>query len=285
VDDSFIKPDSGQFPDKSEFFLHDGDSPKPDSEKQSGSVKTNIPVDKSPNNSGTKPAHNSPELTRFAKEVKHIVQELISINEPDHFQYHNFTLSTIKQARHRTISYSQQPKPRKRSPDEHNRNKHIKPSARPEPGNEPEVPKDVLERSFKNPNFFSSHLLKRQSKSIEVESSAHTAKRDQERINSTSKLQTDTEHKIIPDDRPGEAARLTFADLSEVPRQHEGLIAHTNPNPEEAGQNHPAKRDNSIDKAVKNSNQHPHQKSMRPAEAFLHKQSREISKRKIEPES
>ena len=78
---------------------------------------------------------------------------------------------------------------------------------------------------------------------------------------------------------------MTFVDLSEVPRQHEGLTAHTNPNPEEAGQNHPAKRDNSIDKAVNNSNQHPHQKSIRHAEALLHKQSREISKRKIEPES
>lgn len=186
MDDFFIKPDSAQFPDKPGLSLHDGDSPKPDSEEQSESVKPNVPVDKSPNNSGTKPPYSRPEFARFAKEVKHIIQELISINEPNHFQHHNFTLSTEKQARHRTISYSQQPKPKKRSPDEHNRNKRIKPPATPEPGNKPEVPKDVLERSFKNPNFFSSHLLKRQSKSVEVESSAHTAKRDQEKINSTS---------------------------------------------------------------------------------------------------
>ena len=284
MDDLFVKSDSAQLPDKPEFSLYDSDSSKQDSDKQSESMQPNVPVDESRNNSGIKPAHTSSKFALLAEEVKHIVQELISINEPDHFQHHNFTLSTPEQTRHRTtIPYSQ--KPREESPDKHNRNKRIKPQASPESGNEPEVPKDVLERSFKNPNFFSSHFLKRQSKDLEVESSARPAKRDQERINSTSKSQTDTEHKTISDDRPGQAAQLTFADLLEVPRQYEGRTVHTNPNPEESGQNHPAKRDNSIDKADKNSNQHPHQKSMRPAEALLHKLSREISKRKIEPDS
>lgn len=192
-------------------------------------MKQNTHVNESRNNSGEKSTRNSPEFARFAKEVKHIVQELILINERNHFQNQNITLSKIKHTKHHAISNSKQVKPNTHSFDEHNRNKHIKALAASESVNEPEVPKDVLERSFKNPNFFSSHLLKRQLKSLEVESSDQTVERHQEKINSTSKLKTDNEHKTAPDDKPIQSARLSFADISEVPRQHEGLTAHTNP--------------------------------------------------------
>jgi len=207
-------------------------------EKKSEIVNPNTHVNESRNNSGKKSTLNNPEFARFAKKVKRIVQELISINEPNHFQHQNITLPPIKQVQHRTISHYKQAKPKTRSSDEHNRNKRIKPAATPEPVNDPEVPKDILERSFKNPNFFSSHLLKRQLNSIEVESHYQIVERYQEKINSS--------------------ARLTFADISEVPRQHEGLTVHTNPKSGEAGQNYPAKRDNSIDKTVKNYGQRNH---------------------------
>ncbi|KPK88807.1 hypothetical protein AMJ80_10595 [bacterium SM23_31] len=281
MEDLSKKSDSDHIPpDKPELFLSKADSPKPESEKQSGSAKTNFLIGESRSNSETEPAHNSLRLTRFAREIKRIVQELILINEPDHSQHHNLPLSAIKQAPHSTTAYSQQPKPKERSHGKHNKNKRIEPPAILEPGGEPEVPKDIMERSFKNPNFFSSHLLKHRSKSMEDESPVRPVEREQERINPGSELQTDSEPKTTSDDRTGQEVQVTFLDFAETPHlknpplieKNNDLKTHGNPVSEEADKNC---HDNAADSAVNSSDQRPHQKPMRPAESLLHKLSRE----------
>ena len=116
------------------------------------------------------PVTGSQKRGQLLREMKDGIQALIDFNESGHFHLHTFNSSAKKPPRSYTAEPAYRNKPDNDPPDELGK-KNPEPIVGDGKGNLP-IPKDILERSFSNPNFFSSKHIKHAATPVEDASTA-----------------------------------------------------------------------------------------------------------------
>ena len=110
----------------------------------------------------------SQKKERLLREMKDGIQAIIDFNESGHFHFHTFNSPAKKPPRRGVSSTPDQPdndlpeELRKKKPD----------SIVGDGKDDLPIPKDILERSFSNPNFFSSTHIKHVTTPVENGSTA-----------------------------------------------------------------------------------------------------------------